>query len=478
MEEFQPNKGGHIVISGKTCLRRALAVSAALAVVGAGTLAVAQTAAAATGTSTTSAPMHTVAVTGLVATVPDAAGKVKVRLANGDVITIPAADKDRVMARAAQEAKANPNGVVSGDCGSSNITVQEKADAHPVHMTTGFTVVIPAISYAWQATIAGPDDSYVFQQSGGLFFRDSWTGTFDSTDDDVEGTYNAAVVADQSWAELWTGDICFSGGPTDTEFLTSPDAPESHLATATAVTDPAKAQVADAGPLTVFPPDTRTLVPDTTVYPNSPIARVISFFPNGEAEYCSGFLYGADTLATAGHCVYNKAAGGWAKSMQVTPARYVDSSGTPQTPYGVCNGTEYFTSEGWLNNADEAYDYGAAKLDCQAGNATGLFGLSWPSGSIARTNVTVTGYPTDKTTPAGSMWTANGPIIWDNQRQAFHQISTFRGQSGSPVFAAGCTTSCQVIAIQARGAGGFHPHTNAATRITQANSVDFLAWAS
>jgi V8-like Glu-specific endopeptidase len=76
------------------------------------------------------------------------------------------------------------------------------------------------------------------------------------------------------------------------------------------------------------------------------------------------------------------------------------------------------------------------------------------------------------------MWTANGSIIWDDQRQAFHRISTYGGQSGSPVFATGCTQSRQAIAIQARGAGGFHPRTNAATRITQASSVNFLDWAS
>lgn len=149
--------------------------------------------------------------------------------------------------------------------------------------------------------------------------------------------------------------------------------------------------------------------------------------------------------------------------MQVTPARYIDSSGAAQPPFGRCAGTTSYTSEGWEVNGDEEYDYGAVKLNCDVGDRTGLYGLSWPSGTIAGTQVTVTGYPTDKTNPSGAMWTANGPIIWDNQRQAFHRISTYGGQSGSPVFAKGCTDSCQAVAIQARGAGGAHPRTNAAT---------------
>lgn len=466
------------MISQRTLLSRALTAAAALLAVGATALVAAPAASAtpaanaASGAKNTTVPMHIVRVTGLVTTVPDAAGKVRVRLANGAVIAIPAAEKDRVMARAAQEAGVTPNGVVNGDCGSSNVFVQEKSDDHPVHMTTGFTVDLPAIAYTWQVTISSPDFDHVFQQSGFLAFRTSWTGTYDSTDDNPEETYSAVVSSDQSFAELFDGDICFSGGPTDTEFLTSPDAPEAN-----ALPPAANTPTGNGGnvvPFTVFPPDTRTRVADTTVYPYKAIARMLSVFSNGLVRRCTGFMYASNVLATAGHCVFDPAFG-WAQNIQVTPGRWVDSAGVPMSPYGSCHGTNQFTSEGWEFNGDERYDYGAVQLDCTVGDQTGLFALSSPSGSVAGTVTTLTGYPSDEQ-PDGTMWTADGPITSSGVRQAFHQISTSDGSSGSPLYDPGCTDTCTAFAIQARGAGGSHPDANAATRFTQANMVDFLVW--
>lgn len=471
---------GSTVIPHRTPLSRALTGVAALLTIGATMLVAAPTAGAtpaanaASGSKNTAVPMHIVRVTGLVTTVPDAVGKLRVRLANGAIIAIPASEKDRVMARAAQEANATPNGVVNGDCGSSNVYVQEKSDDHPVRMTTGFSVDLPAIAYTWQVTISSTNYNYVYQQSGFLAFRTSWAGSYDSTDDNIEATYSAAVSPDQSFVELFTGDICFSGGPTDSQFLTSPDAPEANALPL--ASNAPTGNGGNATPFTVFPPDTRTRVADTTVYPYRAVTRMLSVFSNGQVARCTGFLYASNVLVTAGHCVFDTAFG-WAQNIQVTPGRDVDSSGAPVAPYGSCHGTNEFTSEGWEFNADERYDYGAVKLDCTVGDQTGIFALSWPSGSVAGTVASLTGYPSDEL-PDGTMWSADGPIISDSRRQAFHQISTSDGSSGSPLYDPGCTQTCTAFAIQARGAGGPHPNANAATRITQANSVDFLEWES
>lgn len=167
------------------------------------------------------APMQKVRVTRLVSSKPDKAGRVRVQLANGAIVSIPRADEKKVMSRAAQEA-VHPNGVVYGDCGSSYITLSEKPDGNPVAMRTGFTVYTWAIEYSWSASVTGPGGySYDYESGGSLNFDTKWDGGYQSSQDQAEGIYSAAVAPFGSVALLWDYDICFSGGPTDVEYLTA-----------------------------------------------------------------------------------------------------------------------------------------------------------------------------------------------------------------------------------------------------------------
>jgi hypothetical protein len=169
----------------------------------------------------TTAPMQKVRVTRLVSSKPDKAGRVRVQLANGAIVPISQAVEKKVMSRAAQEA-VHPNGVVYGDCGSSYITLSEKPDGNPVAMRTGFTVYTGAISYSWSASVTGPGGySYDYESGGSLNFDTKWDGGYQSSQDQAEGTYSAAVASFGSVAVLWDFDICFSGGPTDVKYLTA-----------------------------------------------------------------------------------------------------------------------------------------------------------------------------------------------------------------------------------------------------------------
>lgn len=169
------------------------------------------------------AAMQKVHVTRLISNTPDKAGQVRVQLANGTVIPIPQATEKKVMSRAAQQA-AHPNGTVYGNCGSSYITLTEKPNHYPVAMQTGFTVVEPAIGYDWSASVSGPDYSYAYESSGGLFFDSSWDGGYQSSQNQAEGIYFAQVDPAASDAVLWDGTVCYSGGPDDVEYLTVPKA--------------------------------------------------------------------------------------------------------------------------------------------------------------------------------------------------------------------------------------------------------------
>lgn len=213
----------------------AVAAAAAIAIGGASAAAAAPahpaTSTNSATTATTGLLTHTITstmtrtrATALVTATPDHAGNIAVRLANGKTVAIPAADKDRVMGRAAQQS-VSPDGTVYGNCGSSYVTLTEKPDRYPVAMQTGFTVITPAVGYDWSASVTGPNGySYAYASSGGLFFDNSWNGGYQSSQDQATGIYEAAVDPAGSDAVLWDGDICYSGGPLDAEYLTVPEA--------------------------------------------------------------------------------------------------------------------------------------------------------------------------------------------------------------------------------------------------------------
>ncbi|WP_179083897.1 DNA/RNA non-specific endonuclease [Streptomyces rectiverticillatus] len=165
-------------------------------------------------------------VTELVTRTPDHAGNVKVRLANGKTIPIPAADKDLVMRRAAQQAKAHLKGTVDIECGISYIELKEKPNRHPVAIRTGFMLHnMTAVGFTWLATIKGPDYSDEYIDRGSPVLGDSWEGSYRSDKDQAEGIYTAMVDADRSNVVLSNGEVCHGmGTATDTRHLIKPKA--------------------------------------------------------------------------------------------------------------------------------------------------------------------------------------------------------------------------------------------------------------
>lgn len=155
---------------------------------------------------------------------PDRTGKVRVKLANGQVIAIQASHAKLVMRAAAQRRDtATAANRLSGNCGSSYIFVNHLSDGHPVHMDTGFDVNHPAVEYAWHAYIAGDSHTgydYEYHASGWLNFRVGWHGQHSSHKDYPHGTYAAWVYNDgSSWALLDNGSFCVSAGPWDDRYL-------------------------------------------------------------------------------------------------------------------------------------------------------------------------------------------------------------------------------------------------------------------
>jgi glutamyl endopeptidase len=221
---------------------------------------------------------------------------------------------------------------------------------------------------------------------------------------------------------------------------------------ATTKTEPAGGVSADS----VIPPDGRVQEGSTTVYPWGAIAH-IELNTGG----CSGFLLSRDTLVTAGHCVYD---GGWATSYTVYPGR----NGVNVKPYGSCSGGsgDLWTNTTWVSTGSSDYDYGMIKLTCDIGYSTGWFGWWYNEGeSLVGQYFYVEGFPGDK--PYGTMWWDGDTIASQTARRIFHNIDTFAGESGSPLYRYRLSSEglCAGWCITGIHTTGFPPgSTNGATR--------------
>ncbi|QFZ23876.1 trypsin-like serine peptidase [Saccharothrix syringae] len=221
----------------------------------------------------------------------------------------------------------------------------------------------------------------------------------------------------------------------------------------------------DLSARSIIPPDERVQVTDTTAYP----ARATVYFtytkPGGATSWCTGWLYAANAVATAGHCVHSGGSGGaWNTGFTVYPGRNGASS-----PYGSCGVSSTFSVVGWTQNANPEYDYAGFKLGCTIGNTTGWYGMSWTTASLDGTAVGSAGYPQDRA--SATQWSTTSTVSASYERQLAYHLDTVGGQSGSVVHTSGCGTYCGV-AVHAYG----HGDHNRGTRITEAVFANYADW--
>lgn len=229
--------------------------------------------------------------------------------------------------------------------------------------------------------------------------------------------------------------------------------------------------VPPGGDRSVIGSDGRWQVTNTTSYPYSAIVHITS-----NQGSCTGWLYGRDTVATAGHCLHSGGSGGsWVNvgSITVTPARNGWSA-----PYGSCSARQVYSVLGWTRDNSYNYDYGSIKLNCTVGDYTGWFGYYWNDASRVNNWMYVTGYPGDKSW--GTMWGMGGYIHTENSRRLYYSLDTAPGQSGSPLYhyinSSYCGGYCS-NGIHSYGVGGGgSSYYNSATRINSPVFNNLYNW--
>jgi glutamyl endopeptidase len=217
----------------------------------------------------------------------------------------------------------------------------------------------------------------------------------------------------------------------------------------------------------------------------------VAALDNDDAS-CSGFFYDDNTIATAGHCVYNVFPGSpnrrWATetgTVDVSRAAYWNGSTTVK-PYGSCsvNGTPS-ASNTWVTAPSPPYDYGAIRLASNCTLPGDWFALSTASPSSAAASTYITGYPADLGRDIGNhfkMIKSTGQVlgVLSNPGRLCYNVSTYGGNSGSPVYQAtnGVMTAYGIHNYGFASMPGCGQSQNAATRIDSTVLNSLTIWKS
>ena len=264
-------------------------------------------------------------------------------------------------------------------------------------------------------------------------------------DADLETTDVSPVGIDSSGNPL-------SWQPTNSEAASSADSEDSVAGH--------ESDSAESAPSSVITGDGRMQLTDTTSYPNSAIVYITK---DGKT-HCTGWMISADTLVTAGHCVYSFEREEWLSGLEFSPG----ANGS-ERPFETAKAAQTWTDTSWVKKGSPLLDWGVVKLDKQLGERSGWFGFTWRPGEYKDVKTELRGYPDDKN--PGELWGMSGTVAVSRGNQLCYSMDTHSAQSGSPLY---MPDEDLVIGIHAygKGPGRFTSREcpsqyNAGTRITK-----------
>jgi CARDB len=122
--------------------------------------------------------------------------------------------------------------------------------------------------------------------------------------------------------------------------------------------------------------------------------KLVAQASDGNFWVCSGTMRDAQTVLTAGHCVFDFGDTGWANQIWIYPGwdganeQFAAPPAIVQ-PYGWANGTDLWSWTGWVNSGDITYDVGMVNVTRAVGFLTGWFGWSYGGDCAFWTSTTI-----------------------------------------------------------------------------------------
>ncbi|MDR0297807.1 MAG: trypsin-like peptidase domain-containing protein, partial [Streptococcaceae bacterium] len=195
----------------------------------------------------------------------------------------------------------------------------------------------------------------------------------------------------------------------------------------------------------IYLPDQRVQVNNATSFPYNTIVDIQDIFPNnpGEVWRGTGTLIAPGVVLTAGHVIYDKSEGGYANSVTVYQA-YANGNYNPST---AVTAKALLAHPDWVaknNSSPSIYVLGSTDLaliflNQNIGLQTGWMGMS-SSLSVGQP-ITLAGFPGDY---RDQMWKMSGSASSiSNSLISYSNISTYPGQSGSPLI----STSNTIVGV-------------------------------
>jgi glutamyl endopeptidase len=181
----------------------------------------------------------------------------------------------------------------------------------------------------------------------------------------------------------------------------------------------------------------------------------------------TGWFIGPRLLATAGHCVFMREEGGWAKSIEVIPGKFGSAE-----PFGKRTATIFATVDGWINEGSRDFDYGVILLgDGTLGGTVGNFEVQAASNAeLIGATARISGYPADRDR-AEFQYYHERTLRDISSSRIMYDIDTFGGQSGSPIWRQENGTA---VAVGIHTTGGVT--SNSGTRISEPVLDNLIAW--
>jgi len=183
--------------------------------------------------------------------------------------------------------------------------------------------------------------------------------------------------------------------------------------------------------------DTRVRVTNASKAPYSQIGLIYCYNSRrGSADFSgTGWMINADTMITAAHLVFDPTEYyGTANGTPVRTRMWLGYNKNNPPPFGVRKGVKIIVHEKYIRNRrDLAHDIALIKLDPPVEPKHGWLMLGSPPSAQTKNKLEVPGYPGDLQTRPLKMYHAFGDVVSRDGSAIFHNVDSFKGQSGAPL---------------------------------------------